>query len=523
MQFKTAVLNFLLRCMQILVAPFFWIRARLPTKKLPPPTSKLLEYSASQLAVKIRQRELASYDVIRAYIERIQQVNPQLNAVVEDRFEQALVEAKRADEEIAACSSVEKLALEKPLLGVPLTVKESCSVEGMKYTVGSLPRKNIRAANDGGAVANLRRAGVIILAVTNTPEYCMCCETYNSVTGRTNNPYDLRRSSAGSSGGEGALLGCGASCVGVGSDIAGSIRIPAMWCGIFGHKPSAGIIPLTGHFPLSKDPDFANYLTIGPIVRYAEDLTPMMYVMSGDNAPALRLYEKVDLAKVTVYLMKDCGAKKLTLPVQSEIGIAIDSAANYLKNVCSKVEEVRFTEMKYSLLYSLVLILGTSQIPNVLQDDNDPKKSKNVFWETIKFIFRLSKYSGPGLAFSWLARCSTSIITPSMLETNKIRVAELKKKITSTLGEDGVLLYPNFPTSAVLHYESYAKLIGAIYTVIFNILGLPSSSVPMGRDSKGMPIGIQIVGAPNQDRLCIAIAQELEKGFGGWVPPTYSI
>lgn len=184
-------------------------------------------------------RQLRSEDVVRAYIERIREVNPLINAVVEERFEAAIEEARKADALIAETQPL-WLIKNYPLLGVPCTVKESCSLRGAPLTGGSLARKGLRATTDGEAVAHIRAAGCIPLLVSNTPEYCLNWESYNHITGRTLNPYDNRRTAGGSSGGEGALIGSGASLFGVGSDVAGSIRVPAHCNGIFGHKPTAG-------------------------------------------------------------------------------------------------------------------------------------------------------------------------------------------------------------------------------------------------------------------------------------------
>lgn len=161
----------------------------------------------------------------------------------------------------------------------------------MSYSVGSLPRKGMRAAEDGIAVGYIKSAGGIPLLVSNTPEYCTSWESGNKVNGRSLNPYDTRRSSGGSSGGEGALIGSGASLFGIGSDIAGSIRVPAMFNGIFGHKPTGGLCSVEGHFPYSKDGAFRNYLVVGPMCRYAKDLPTLMHIMAGPNADKLRLNE----------------------------------------------------------------------------------------------------------------------------------------------------------------------------------------------------------------------------------------
>lgn len=169
----------------------------------------------------------------------------------------------------------------------------------MSQCGASLKRRGIKAEKDADCLAHLRSAGAIPLLVSNTPEYCMSWETNNYVTGRTLNPHDSRRSAGGSSGGEGALIGSGASLFGIGSDMAGSIRIPAMFNGIFGHKPTDGLISVNGHFPSSKD-NFRNCLVLGPMCRYAKDLPTLVHLMAGENASKLRLDEPLRTVDIKV-------------------------------------------------------------------------------------------------------------------------------------------------------------------------------------------------------------------------------
>lgn len=169
----------------------------------------------------------------------------------------------------------------------------------MSLCVGSTKRRGARATEDADCVELLRAAGAIPLLVSNTPEYCMSWETNNYVTGRTLNPHDSRRTAGGSSGGEGALIGAGASLFGVGSDLAGSIRLPAMFNGIFGHKPTDGLISIVGHFPASED-NFQGFLALGPMCRYARDLPTLVHLMAGKNGAKLRLNEPLRTVDIKV-------------------------------------------------------------------------------------------------------------------------------------------------------------------------------------------------------------------------------
>lgn len=218
--------------------------------------------------------------------------------MVEERFEEALEDARKADK---ICSTTPYIYLLQnyPLLGVPFTVKESCSLKPLSKCVGSVPRANIKADKDGEAVAHLKSAGAIPLLISATPELCLNWESNTHVNGCTRNSYNLKRTSGGSSGGEGALIGAGASLFGVGSDVAGSIRVPSLFNGIFGHKPTAKVVSLVGHLPESNH-EIDDYLVIGPMARYAKDLPILVHIMAGPNAAKLRLTEPINTKDIKV-------------------------------------------------------------------------------------------------------------------------------------------------------------------------------------------------------------------------------
>src|SRR4051812_38877312 len=238
----------------------------------------LRRLSAVELAALIRGRRISSREAVEAHIAQIARVNPVLNAVVRERFDEARAEADAADAALAR-GDVDMLP---PLHGVPCTIKECFALRGMPHSAGLRARRHVVAARDATAVARLRQAGAIPLGVTNTSELCMWMESNNRVYGRTNNPYDASRIVGGSSGGEGAIIGAGASPFGLGSDIGGSIRGPAFFNGVFGHKPTGGLVPGTGQYPLARGAAL-RYLTTGPLARRAEDLMPLLRVLAGPD------------------------------------------------------------------------------------------------------------------------------------------------------------------------------------------------------------------------------------------------
>lgn len=207
--------------------------------------------SAFELAHAIRKRELSSQEAVAAHVELARALNPTLNAIVVDRYEHAMREARQADERLARGElDVDTLP---PLFGVPCTIKESFAYAGLPNTSGLVRRREVIAERDATAVERLRAAGAICIGLTNVSELCMWMESNNRVYGRSNNPYDPRCIVGGSSGGEGAIVGSGASPFGLGADIGGSIRMPAFFCGVFGHKSTGGVVPGTGMYPLSEN------------------------------------------------------------------------------------------------------------------------------------------------------------------------------------------------------------------------------------------------------------------------------
>jgi amidase len=245
-------------------------------------TEVLTQCSATRLAEMIRARKVSSSEVVRAYIDRIEAVNPQLNAVVTKSYDLALKEAKEADEVLArggACG---------PLHGVPMTIKDSLDTAGVRSTWGTLGRFNTIPARDATAVGRARAAGAILMGKTNTPEFTIGSGSYsigttmNLVFGLTRNPYDTRRSCAGSSGGAGSIVGAYGSGFDIGSDFGGSIRSPSHHNGVAGVKPTSGRVPRTGH-AVDYGGIYDNQQQIGPMARRVEDLILITPIIAGPD------------------------------------------------------------------------------------------------------------------------------------------------------------------------------------------------------------------------------------------------
>ncbi|KAL1115912.1 hypothetical protein AAG570_006201 [Ranatra chinensis] len=262
---------------------------------------------------------------------------------------------------------------EKPLFGIPVTIKESLAVKGMPggwlESVG-LDRK---AAEDAEAVANLRASGAVPILVSATPQLCLFLETFNSVQGTSCNPFDSSRTPGGSSGGEGALVGSAASLAGLGTDIIGSIRVPAFFCGVFGHKPSPGIISVKGHRPTCRDEDWDKYLTAGPLCRYAEDLPLILKAVAPKATQILKLDQPVDIRKIRVFFMEEDDGP-MTHRVDEEIKISIRKAVEHLSKVCEvQPQEIKFREFHDTLEAVFTLMLRMKSPTNIFQKSSDPE------------------------------------------------------------------------------------------------------------------------------------------------------
>ncbi|XP_072315011.1 fatty-acid amide hydrolase 2-B [Eucyclogobius newberryi] len=506
------------------MAALFWLvclltpKSPVSGKKLPPVRQPLLLEPATQLARKIRRREVCSVEVVQAYIDRIQEVNPLINAMIQDRFSLALQEAAQVDKLIEEETGGEGVLEDRlPLLGVPLSVKESFALHGMAQTAGAVSKKGKLATVDAPVVALLKRAGAIPLGVTNVPEQCMWIESHNHLYGMTRNPYNLDRISGGSSGGEGSILGGACSVIGVGSDIGGSIRLPSFFCGIFGHKPTPGIVSNENQLPPISGPQ-EELLGSGPMCRYAVDLLPMLKIMAGANVDKLSLNKKVEMKKLRFFTLPDCGEVPLTHPVSEDLQRAQKKVVERLEaDLGVKVEEVHFPEFKHTMdMWFACMSLPTHEgkaPPSLAELLGEPGSPVWPLWELLKAAVGKSDHTMPAILFALKSKATTP-----QFSALKIR-EKLQQDFAELLGTDGVLLHPSFARVAPKHHHPLFTFGDIIYTAIYNVLGLPVTQCPLGLNEQGLPLGVQVVAGKLQDHLTIETAVYLEKAFGGWRDP----
>ncbi|MEW5734649.1 MAG: amidase [Thermodesulfobacteriota bacterium] len=472
---------------------------------------KFCTLSATQLADLIKKGQASSEQVVAAHIEQIQKVNPHLNALVRNRFDAAMDEARQADRLLS-----EKGPQACPLFhGVPCTIKESFALVGMPNTSGLAARKKIVATEDATAVARLRRAGAIPMGVTNLPELAMWMETDNRIYGRTNNPYDVKRIAGGSSGGEGAIIGAGGSPFGLGSDIGGSIRMPAFFNGIFGHKPTAGLVPNTGQFPHAEN-EISGYATTGPMCRRAADLWPLVRTLAGPDGKdhgcvsiLLKDPDTVDLAGLRVVVIPGTG----NIRVHPELAAAQKKAAQILEKAGAKITTARLPLLKKSFLIWASMLSAVDSTPFGTTLGNG--KPVRLAAETAKWAIGASAHTLPALLLAAMERLPADKSAAKYVALGK----ELRKDLLALLGDDGIILYPPYSRLAPRHHLPLLYFHHFVHTGIFNVMGFPATECPMGISPKGLPLGVQAVAAPGNDHLSVAAALALEKANGGWIPP----
>jgi amidase len=449
--------------------------------------------SIRTLAKSIRTRVVSPVEVLQAHLDRIDTINPQLNAIVTLAAD-AIEKAREAE---AAVMRGDALG---PLHGVPLTIKDTIETAGLRTTSGSLLRSEFVPGRDASAVARLKAAGAIILGKTNTAEMAMDYDTENPVFGRGNNPHDLQRTTGGSSGGEAAAIATCMSPGGIGSDLAGSIRIPAHFCGVTGLKPTVGRVPGDGQFPPSTGP-YALGATIGPLARSVSDLELMFKVLAGIEQPE----SPASLRGSRVAFYTDDSVA----PVTAETEQAVEAAARVLSDAGLIVESARppGVENGHELWLKLFSRASVVQLRNVY-----------------------AGHEGQGGAFvRWRLSTADETAPPSLddyinswLERDRLRAT-----LVNWMADTPLILAPVGATPAYDHgtlkvtvgERTLSTFRAFSYCQTFNVFDLPVVVVPAGRSAEGLPIGVQIIGRPFAEETVLAAAAIVEEALGGWQRP----
>jgi Asp-tRNA(Asn)/Glu-tRNA(Gln) amidotransferase A subunit family amidase len=460
--------------------------------------SDLVQLSASEMATKVQSGEISPVDLVEAHLDRIEKLNPRLNA-----FSHVDQEGARA----AALVSAMRLASEGPrgpLEGVPLSIKSSIAVGGFPWECGSELRRGLLADADAPLVERLKAAGAIILGNTNAPEFLMAWETNNKIYGHTDNPWDLERTAGGSSGGASAAIAARLSAGGFGSDGGGSIRVPAHFTGICGLKPTPGRVPATGHFPASAGP-FAALGVVGPMARTVDDVRLLFEVVSGPDdgdpysAPVPVGAPNPDPEGLKIGFFEDDGRT----PVTTETRIAIRRAVAALEEQGFVVEEFRPDNLEeiQRLWWNLFVRAGRLLIEPMIEG-------------------RQADLSPTFVQFIEYAREADTLTLDQFMQTLLGRDG-LRQHLFAQMQEFPILLCPVGAVQAFRHGEREWRIDGQdvayidawSYTEWFNLTGNPAMAVPV-EIAKGLPVGVQLVGRCWEEENVLAVAAKLQEAVG---------
>jgi len=460
---------------------------------------ELIYASATAMAQAIRDKRVSATEVVEAHLQRIEAVNPAVNAVVQVAGARARLEALAADQALA------RGEVRGPLHGVPITIKDSLDTAGVISTGGTKGRATLVPGQDATVVARLRAAGAILLGKTNTPELTLSGETDNLVYGRTNNPYDLARTPGGSSGGAGTIIATGGSPLDIGSDTGGSIRLPAHFCGIAGIKPTSGRVPRTGHIVPFGMGAVDALTQLGPLARYVADLSLILPIIAGIDwrDPAIVPMplgdpKAISIQGLRVAMHTDNGIMAPT----PETAAAVRAAAVALAEAGARVEEDR-----------PAMLERTADLANNLSGGDGRA-----------WVRRLLQHAGTVEIHPLLQRRFDEAKTIEVAEFTALleEVDRFRSGMLTFMEQYDVILCPTCaypaPPHGLLMTDAMRK--GTSYTGAYNLTGWPGAVVRGGTSPEGLPIGVQVVARPWREDVALAVAQHLEAALGGWQRPT---
>ena len=455
----------------------------------------------TRLAALIRDREVSSVEVVRACLDRIEAVNPALNAVV-TLAPDALDRARDADAALARDDAT------GPLHGVPCTIKDSLDTAGLRTTAGTVGWRDRVPDRDATVVTRVKAAGAIVLGKTNTPEFTWSDETDNDVFGRTSNPYDLDRTPGGSSGGAGSIVAAGGSPFDIGSDTGDSIRQPAHVCGIAGIKPTQGRVPRTGHWP-GFGGIVGSLQQLGPLARRVDDLALVLPVIAGPDgedphvAPAqLGDPDAVDVSSLRLVAFSDNGSRTPT----HETAAAVEAA---VAAVAATGADVRW------------------EVPPGL---DDAWEAWDGFIRADGFAWLRRLIEGAGTP-GWGSYASRGWIDPTPpLRGDEVtalveRADAARSRLLRWFRDADLIVCPAMPQPAIRHGDSTADWFGDTYSDVHNLTGWPAVVVRGGTAPEGptapdgLPIGVQLVAPPWREDVALAAARVVEAASGGWRRP----
>lgn len=480
-------------------------------------------WSAQRCLAALRSREISSFELVEACIARVEERNPSLNAVVAKDYERARECARRSDDARLAGRDL------GPLHGLPMTVKDALQTAGLVTTSGAPSLRDFVPDEDAVAVERALGAGAIILGKTNLPMFAGDWQTYNAVYGQTNNPWDRNRTVGGSSGGSAASLAAGFVPLEIGSDIGGSIRNPAHYCGVYGHKPSHGILPTRGHIPgppgQKGEPDLA---VVGPMARSPEDLRLVLDVLAGPDlldAAGLALSLPPSRAERLEDFRVGYWFDDPLCPIDTPVRAALEATVEALGPRVQLVEVSLPFTLSEIVPHYLRLLLGVI--------GGDMPAPLRMLTRLLLPYYALAEELGiPTDLISKNASRGMHQSHADWARANEAR-AKLRWACHELFKDIDVLLTPQVPTTAFAHQTGGNHLSRRLvvdgkkrpymdhipWMSLATTAYLPATSAPIGLASDGLPVGIQIVGPFLGDYTSIRFAELLAEVRGGFQPP----
>ncbi|MEM7099681.1 MAG: amidase [Pseudomonadota bacterium] len=471
--------------------------------------------SAVELAHAIKRKEISSVELLDLYIDRVERYDPEINAVVVRDFDRARAAAKEADQALISGKDL------GPLHGVPMTIKEAYDVEGLPTTWGVPDMAQNIATSDADSVTKLKNAGAIFFGKTNVPFSLADFQSFNDIYGTTNNPWDVTRTPGGSSGGSSAALAAGLTGLEAGSDIGGSIRNPAHFCGIYGHKPTWGVVPDTGHaLPGALQP--ADIAVVGPMARSAEDLALSMNVVAGPG-PSQRRGWQINLPRPQQRDLRDFRVAILTnhefAPVSSEMSDRVQKVGDTLAGLGVKVSDQALPAIDFEKSFDIYSTLLWGVMAQGLTEEE-----KQANRELATQLGNERSIAG-------------DVVRYSVQEHGQYLAASneryhLRQTWENFFQDWDILICPQMATDAFPHdhgeylgrqlivdneAQDYFQQVFWAGTV--TVAHLPSTVFPTGPSKAGLPIGLQAVSAEYNDYTCIEFARLISEEIGGFVPP----
>jgi amidase len=481
--------------------------------------SDLVFSTVHELAAAIREGKVSAEEAVDAHLKHIDRHNPALNAIVTLNEEEARRRAKEADADLKEGNTW------GPLHGVPVTIKDTFETAGLRTTSSFKPLADYIPRQDATVVSRMREAGAIILGKTNLPELAFDCQSNSPLFGPANNPWDVRRTPGGSTGGGAAAVAAGLSPLEIGSDIGGSIRIPAHFCGLYGLKPTEHRVPMTGHIPeLPGAPKGVRHMgVVGALARSVEDLQLCLTLIAGPDGREWEV-PPVGTERPPESVLSDCRFawtdKFGDVPVTEDTRAALKGIAESLANLGCQVEYQKPPEFDFAGAWrtwgemcGAEIGAATPALPRFLM--------RMKFWmmpgssPLQKGLIRGAGLSMPRYVKALSRRDGFIEVLERFLETWDAWLCPVAAVPAFTHRKMGAAFEVNGEEVPYL-------MATAGYTTIFNMTGSPVVVLPVSQSKDGLPIGVQVVGRRWGDMELLAIAAQLAEAIGSFQrPPGY--